>query len=96
MMNELPPDINIQVADEIRTLIAKGEWPTDTKAINDKIVQNFPIFFASVSRLPQILLVNVSLLKPLEITNIQIMMPYELQFSQILLAMSVHLGSVMS
>lgn len=39
MMNELPPDINIQVADEIRTLIAKGEWPTDTKAINDKIIQ---------------------------------------------------------
>ena len=39
MMNELPPDINVQVADEIRTLIAKGEWPTDTEAINIKIRQ---------------------------------------------------------
>ena len=39
MMNELPPDINVQVADEIRALIAKGEWPTDTKAINNKIIQ---------------------------------------------------------
>ena len=37
MMNELPPQINIQVADEIRSLIAKGEWPTDAKAIHDKI-----------------------------------------------------------
>ena len=39
MMNELPPDINVQVADEIRALIAKGEWPTDTEAINNKITQ---------------------------------------------------------
>ena len=39
MMNELPPDINVQVADEIRALIAKGEWPTDTEAINIKIRQ---------------------------------------------------------
>ncbi len=39
MMNELPPDINVQVADEIRALIAKGEWPTDTEAINNKIRQ---------------------------------------------------------
>ena len=39
MMNELPPEINIQVADEIRTLISKGEWPTDAKAIHKKIEQ---------------------------------------------------------
>ena len=39
MMNELPPDINVQVADEIRSLIAKGEWPTDKEAINAKIQQ---------------------------------------------------------
>jgi len=39
MMNELPPDINVQVADEIRALIARGEWPTDTEAINNKITQ---------------------------------------------------------
>ena len=39
MMNELPADINVQVADEIRSLIAKGEWPTDTKAIQEKIQQ---------------------------------------------------------
>ena len=39
MMNELPAEINVQVADEIRALIAKGEWPTDAKAINEKIKQ---------------------------------------------------------
>ena len=39
MMNELPPDVNIQVADEIRALIAKNEWPVDTKSINEKIKQ---------------------------------------------------------
>ena len=39
MMNELPPEINVQVADEIRSLISKGEWPTDAKAIHDKIEQ---------------------------------------------------------
>ena len=39
MMNELPADVNIQVADEIRVLIAKNEWPTDTKSINEKIKQ---------------------------------------------------------
>ena len=39
MMNELPPEINVQVADEIRSLISKGEWPTDAKAIHDKIKQ---------------------------------------------------------
>jgi len=39
MMNELPVEVNIQVADEIRALIAKNEWPTDTKAINEKIKQ---------------------------------------------------------
>ena len=39
MMNELPPKINVQVADEIRYLISKGEWPTDAKAIHDKIEQ---------------------------------------------------------
>ena len=39
MMNELPPKINVQVADEIRSLISKGEWPTDAKAIHDKIKQ---------------------------------------------------------
>ena len=39
MMNELPAEVNIQVADEIRALIAKNEWPTDTKSINEKIKQ---------------------------------------------------------
>ena len=39
MMNELPPEINVQVADEIRSLISKGEWPTDAKAIHDKLEQ---------------------------------------------------------
>ncbi len=39
MMNELPVEVNIQVADEIRALIAKNEWPTDTKEINEKIKQ---------------------------------------------------------
>ena len=39
MMNELPVEVNIQVADEIRALIAKNEWPTDTKSINEKIKQ---------------------------------------------------------
>ena len=39
MMNELPPEINIQVADEIRSLISKGQWPTDAKAIHNKIEQ---------------------------------------------------------
>ena len=39
MMNELPPEINVQVADEIRSLISKGEWPTDAKAIHNKIEQ---------------------------------------------------------
>ena len=39
MMNELPPEINVQVADEIRSLISKGEWPTDAKAIHDRIEQ---------------------------------------------------------
>ncbi len=39
MMNRLPPEINVKVADEIRSLIEKGEWPTDTKAIHQKIEQ---------------------------------------------------------
>ena len=39
MMNKLPAEINIQVADEIRSLISKGEWPTDAKAIHKKIEQ---------------------------------------------------------
>ena len=39
MMNEVPAEVNIQVADEIRVLIAKNEWPTDTKSINEKIKQ---------------------------------------------------------
>ena len=39
MMNELPPEINVQVADEIRSLISKGEWPTNAKAIHEKIEQ---------------------------------------------------------
>ena len=39
MMNELPAEINVQVADEIRSLISKGEWPTDAKAIHKKIEQ---------------------------------------------------------
>ena len=45
MMNELPPEINVQVADEIRSLISKGEWPTNAKAVHEKIEQISKTFF---------------------------------------------------
>ena len=38
MMNKLPIEVNIKVADEIRHLIELNEFPTDAKKIN-KIIQ---------------------------------------------------------
>ena len=37
MMNSLPPEINIQVADEIKTQISNNEWPTDVTSIHSRI-----------------------------------------------------------
>ena len=37
MMNRIPAEINIQVADEIKDLIARNEWPTDRETINARI-----------------------------------------------------------
>jgi len=37
MMNNLPPNVSIKLADQIREQIARGEWPTDKDKINQKI-----------------------------------------------------------
>lgn len=37
MMNKLPIEINIKVADEIKQLIHLNKWPTDVEEINKKI-----------------------------------------------------------
>ena len=37
MMNSMPAEINVQIADEIRSLISKNQWPTDQDRINQRI-----------------------------------------------------------
>ncbi len=37
MMNRLPAEVNIQIADAIKLQIDRNEWPTDKAAINTRI-----------------------------------------------------------
>ena len=37
MMNSMPAEINVQIADEIRDQIVKNEWPVDKQTINARI-----------------------------------------------------------
>ena len=37
MMNRLPAEVNIQIADAIKLQIEKNEWPTDKETINTRI-----------------------------------------------------------
>ena len=49
MMNKLPVEVNIEIADKIRAEIASGNWPTNKNESNNAIKAMMKDFSALMS-----------------------------------------------